>query len=107
MIQITGKTEENAVFFPLNVEETTGEVSEVVLKSTSTNNTYTLNVTDYEVNAFGLTINLDLAEIPDGEYTYTINGIDSFGLIRIGKINENNTYNNGETTNKFYNGNNN
>lgn len=110
MIIISNKNIENSVYFPRNVYTPNTDVYTLILNDRGTNRKYTFgNLEDKHLVQFGFyTFSLDLNELPQGEYEYSI--IDSnekvvgTGLIRLNELESNNVYYNNERTYIAYDG---
>ena len=85
MVYIPTKSSAEVVKIPKN-QVPEGDLV-LTLHSELTNQTYTFNVTDEGTFKRFYKFTLDLAHIPDGEYTYNINGSEE-GLLRLGDISE-------------------
>ena len=85
MIEIKEKVEQ-VVYFPKNSNEVL-EIYSLELHSELTQKSYTFSVVDSGNSNRYYKFTVDFSDVDDGEYNYSISGIDT-GLIRIGEINK-------------------
>ena len=85
MIEIKEKVEQ-VVYFPKNSNEVL-EIYSLELHSELTQKSYTFSVVDSGNSNRYYKFTVDFSDVNDGEYNYSISGIDT-GLIRIGEINK-------------------
>lgn len=94
MVIIEDKTQENIAYFPKNSSNLTEENLTLLLKSEITLKEYRIdnliddgNLYDYFV------IRLDLSDMEEGEYIYTLfsQQCQNIGLLRLGKIDQSST----------------
>ena len=85
MIEIKEKVEQ-VIYFPKNSNEVL-EIYSLELHSELTQKSYTFSVVDSGNSNRYYKFTVDFSDVDDGEYNYSISGIDT-GLIRIGEINK-------------------
>lgn len=103
MIQITDKTTANTIYFPINGAKNPQNVYVLTLKTEAYANTFTKNITDIGTSSKYIKSSVDVSDVPDGEYSYSItNGtnIYSEGMFGIGDYIDEEIYYNYSST--FY-----